>query len=151
MLGGLPDGWHDDWQMLVYVIANLSVVFFLLLNFLLSIIVDAYMVYKEKIKEDQFEMAFFSDILMTAWAWCQSKRWNWPSYTQWAHWLDSRPEDSTISLAQLAEIIKSQNMQSLLAFDQLYFNTSKDHSDKAMGDEPSELPDSTEDKESMTV
>lgn len=146
MLGGLPDGWAEEsWQMILYVICNLIVIFFLLLNFLLSIIVDAYMVYKEKVKEDQFEMAFFTDLLLTAWAWCQSKRWKWPSYVQWAHWLDSLPEDSTITLNELAQFINSPSKQAVLAFDQIYFNRAKGTEAEAKVDEPRQLPDSAKD------
>jgi len=42
MLGGLPDDWSDETNVLIFVSIHFVVFFFLLLNFLLAIIVEAY-------------------------------------------------------------------------------------------------------------
>eukprot|EP00277_Geminigera_cryophila_P048225 CAMPEP_0173089162 /NCGR_PEP_ID=MMETSP1102-20130122/25653_1 /TAXON_ID=49646 /ORGANISM="Geminigera sp., Strain Caron Lab Isolate" /LENGTH=679 /DNA_ID=CAMNT_0013972779 /DNA_START=41 /DNA_END=2080 /DNA_ORIENTATION=+ len=64
MIGGLPDGWSEDVNMLIYVSVNFIVFFFLLLNFLLAIIVEAYMKTRSHIEDIQYERNFFTDALL---------------------------------------------------------------------------------------
>ena len=57
MLGGLPEDFTDNLLFACYVVCFNLIVFFLLLNFLLAIIVEAYLKVKEALEEQQTEQA----------------------------------------------------------------------------------------------
>jgi hypothetical protein len=79
MIGELPEGWSEDLNLLVYVVANFLVFFFFLLNFLLAIIVEGYMRTRKLIEDITYERFFFIDLWLSFYHPLLGSRLGWPS------------------------------------------------------------------------
>ena len=83
LFGVLPTNWGDDKQLKeelqLWTVLYLMVVFLLILNFLLAIIVDAYMKVREGIIEFETENEFFSDVFHILDSTCRRIFFGWPA------------------------------------------------------------------------
>ena len=57
LFGGFQDGWTDSWEMRLFTVLYLLVLFLLVLNFLLAIIVEAYMALRAGIHFEKSDAA----------------------------------------------------------------------------------------------
>eukprot|EP00293_Proteomonas_sulcata_P012517 CAMPEP_0184304488 /NCGR_PEP_ID=MMETSP1049-20130417/13989_1 /TAXON_ID=77928 /ORGANISM="Proteomonas sulcata, Strain CCMP704" /LENGTH=503 /DNA_ID=CAMNT_0026616303 /DNA_START=36 /DNA_END=1547 /DNA_ORIENTATION=+ len=65
LLGSLPENFQDDWLLIIYVAMTNVIMFFLMLNFLLAIVVEAYMKVREQIEESETENEITYDLILT--------------------------------------------------------------------------------------
>ncbi len=79
MLGAVGENWADNTDLQAFTILYLMVMFLLVLNFVLAIIVEAYMGVRKANEECVIEMDFFSDVLVTAYAHVLSVIHDWPN------------------------------------------------------------------------
>jgi len=62
LFGGFQDNWAETIEMIVYTVTYMLVQFILILNFILAIIVEAYMQVRKNIEDNEVEMSFFVDV-----------------------------------------------------------------------------------------
>ncbi|HJO96260.1 MAG TPA: ion transporter [Victivallales bacterium] len=102
MLGGLPDGFLTDSLFAIYVLSFNVVVFFLMLNFLLAIIVEAYMrVTGAADKKNKTGQEFFSDIYSTSKAMLKTCLHGWPRHSALIMNMEGMSVKKTVGVSQL--------------------------------------------------
>ncbi len=79
MIGAVGENWADNTDLQAFTVLFLMVMFLLVLNFVLAIIVEAYMGVRKANEECVIEMDFFSDIITTGYAYVLGTIHNWPS------------------------------------------------------------------------
>lgn len=104
VLGTLPEYWTEDFRMAIYVALCLFIFFFLLLNVLLSIIVDAYMKVKEELLLLTIEKDFAVDAGLSYWNLIKWHRFGWPRSCQLSEWLDKNGGETVISQSRLQKL-----------------------------------------------
>ncbi len=82
LFGVLPADWGVDKQLerelQLWTVLYLMIVFLLILNFLLAIIVEAYMKVRESVEEHQTEEEFFTDVFHVLGSTCRRILFGWP-------------------------------------------------------------------------
>ena len=80
MLGEVPIGsdgassllrWSNDPLMFIFVVTFNFLIFFVMLNFIIAIIVEAYLNTKKMVENDETEQEFFTDCCSTIKAWAK--------------------------------------------------------------------------------
>ena len=83
LFGEFPEGWGDDpalqRELQVFVVLYLLVLFVLVLNFLLAIIVEAYMKLRALLDEIETEQEFLTDVGQSFWARMMGVWHGWPA------------------------------------------------------------------------
>jgi hypothetical protein len=79
MLGEFLEEWTDDTDLQAFVVLYLMIMFLLVLNFLLAIIVEAYMGVRTINEENEVEMEFFTDMLSVFQSSYLGRRYQWPA------------------------------------------------------------------------
>ena len=83
LFGEFPEGWGDDpalqRELQVFVVLYLLVLFLLVLNFLLAIIVEAYMKLRALLDEIETEQEFLTDVGQSFWARMMGIWHGWPA------------------------------------------------------------------------
>ena len=77
LFGEFQDGWTDSREMALFTVLYLLVLFLLVLNFLLAIIVEAYMQLREDIAAKQTEKSFLMDLSNSLSAYIQGSIRGW--------------------------------------------------------------------------
>jgi len=77
-LGEFLEDWATDTDLQAFIVLYLMIMFLLVLNFLLAIIVEAYMGVREVNEENEVEMEFLSDMAAIAQSAAVSYRHQWP-------------------------------------------------------------------------
>ena len=78
LFGSFPANWNQNQDLRVFVVLYLLILFVLVLNFLLAIIVEAYMRVREGIESQETEGEFFSDVLFSFSAFVRTRASGWP-------------------------------------------------------------------------
>jgi hypothetical protein len=78
MIGAVGENWADNTDLQAFTVLFLMVMFLLVLNFVLAIIVEAYMGVRKANEECVIEMDFFSDIVAAAYAHLLGMFYGWP-------------------------------------------------------------------------
>ena len=78
LFGSFPANWNQNQDLCVFVVLYLLILFVLVLNFLLAIIVEAYMRVREGIESQETEGEFFSDVLFSFSAFVRTRASGWP-------------------------------------------------------------------------
>ena len=78
LFGSFPANWNQNQDLQVFVVLYLLILFVLVLNFLLAIIVEAYMRVREGIESQETEGEFFSDVLFSFSAFVRTRASGWP-------------------------------------------------------------------------
>jgi hypothetical protein len=73
------DRWDSTFELQVYTVLFLVIVYLLILNFLLAIIVDAFMDIRKHIVELEIEQEFFTDVISMVLSYTLGKYRGWPS------------------------------------------------------------------------
>ena len=80
--GTVPEGYGDNWRLGLYGFIFVIIAFLLLLNFLLAIIVEAYIKVKEAIERQETENSFPTDVVCVLIAQFLQWRYRWPHYSK---------------------------------------------------------------------
>lgn len=78
MMGSLPDGWDRSAELTLFVLIYLVIVFFLVQNFLLAIIVEAYMTVRQTYEKLEIEQEFPTDVVNSYHAYVRAFIHGWP-------------------------------------------------------------------------
>eukprot|EP00285_Hemiselmis_virescens_P009071 CAMPEP_0173398062 /NCGR_PEP_ID=MMETSP1356-20130122/40418_1 /TAXON_ID=77927 ORGANISM="Hemiselmis virescens, Strain PCC157" /NCGR_SAMPLE_ID=MMETSP1356 /ASSEMBLY_ACC=CAM_ASM_000847 /LENGTH=83 /DNA_ID=CAMNT_0014357479 /DNA_START=8 /DNA_END=256 /DNA_ORIENTATION=+ len=76
--------------------------FLLVLNFLLAIIVEAYMGVREVNEENEIEQEFLTDMACLAQATLYAKRWDWPDGIILGRMLEGQPAKISVGFMDLS-------------------------------------------------
>jgi len=79
LFGSFPANWNQNQDLRVFVVLYLMILFLLVLNFLLAIIVEAYMRIREDIESQETEGEFFTDVLFSFSAFVRGHASGWPN------------------------------------------------------------------------
>eukprot|EP00293_Proteomonas_sulcata_P018780 CAMPEP_0184302900 /NCGR_PEP_ID=MMETSP1049-20130417/12762_1 /TAXON_ID=77928 /ORGANISM="Proteomonas sulcata, Strain CCMP704" /LENGTH=425 /DNA_ID=CAMNT_0026614299 /DNA_START=59 /DNA_END=1336 /DNA_ORIENTATION=+ len=82
MLGSMPENFGEDALLSVFTICFNFIVFFLMLNFVIAIIVEAYLKVKTEVEENEAENEFFTDLVSSFYAVSQGKLHGWPDHAE---------------------------------------------------------------------
>jgi hypothetical protein len=108
MIGGLeyvPDGFSQDTLLMIYICTFFVIMFFFMLNFLLSIIVDAYLRVKMAIDQQETEQNFVVDISSIFIVGIKSYIDKWPEPDDIAEKLKSFTALLTVNASTLAAVV----------------------------------------------
>jgi hypothetical protein len=108
MIGGLeyvPDGFSQDILLMIYICSFFVIMFFFMLNFLLSIIVDAYLRVKLAIDQQETEQNFVVDISSIFIVGIKSYIDKWPDPVMVAEKLKSFTALLTVNPSTLAAVV----------------------------------------------
>jgi len=90
LLGNLPSGYTNDFLLGLYVISTNILQFFLMLNFLLAIVVEAHTKVREDIANIEVENEIFTDLAWAVYREFQKFRYGWPHRMQLQAILETR-------------------------------------------------------------
>lgn len=122
MIGELNDEWKDENAFAVYFIFFMVVVFFLMLNFLMSIIIDAYTGVKKDLEQQLTEQNFFLDVLATVRCLCMSLWHRWPAGVPLARQLHLLQGTRKIGFQELYRTGLFPSSRSCVAFIEFYWD-----------------------------
>jgi len=103
-----------------YVLCFNVVVFFLMLNFLLAIIVEAYSKVAEEVATNEAARDLFTDIYLTTQARLKTMIWHWPSHHTIIGKIESMGCKKTVSMKNLRSVFPSWQLKSLHSFLEHY-------------------------------
>jgi len=78
LIGDFPDAWTDTMDLIVYTVLFMMVMFVLVLNFILAIVVEAYMSVREENAKCEIEMDFGTDVFYCFLAFFKRLYHGWP-------------------------------------------------------------------------
>eukprot|EP00238_Polyblepharides_amylifera_P014862 CAMPEP_0196576546 /NCGR_PEP_ID=MMETSP1081-20130531/5770_1 /TAXON_ID=36882 /ORGANISM="Pyramimonas amylifera, Strain CCMP720" /LENGTH=455 /DNA_ID=CAMNT_0041895171 /DNA_START=57 /DNA_END=1424 /DNA_ORIENTATION=- len=79
LFGDFQIKWTENIEMISYTISYMVICFLLIVNFVLAIIVEAYMKLRDDIKENQIQMEFFTDLFYSLQSKLMAFIHQWPS------------------------------------------------------------------------
>lgn len=79
LFGEFPDGWNESTDLMVYTILYIIILFLLVQNFLLAIVVEAYMKVREENEVQKTQDGFVPDVINSTGAYIKGKLKGWPS------------------------------------------------------------------------
>ena len=74
--------WTADPMLFLFQMAYILLLFMILLNFIIAILVEAYMVVKQEIEDKQSEQAFWTDCMETLEQWLLRRVHRWPRHNE---------------------------------------------------------------------
>jgi len=121
MQGSIPEEGLVDGLFISYVLLFHLVVFFLLINFFLAIIVEAFLKCKQGAEQDETELTFFADVGMTLHAYFVGLRNGWPRRLSIVRELDML-QTVRITDSMLADAFPKWSKQSRASFFRFYLS-----------------------------
>ena len=124
LFGEFPEGWGDDpalqRELQVFVVLYFLVLFLLVLNFLLAIIVEAYMKLRGAIDEKKTEQAFLTDVRQSVWSRALGLIYGWPSPRFLGSDLTALSGKNSVGFQELYATGLFRNPSSIRSFLQYY-------------------------------
>jgi len=116
LFGTFPDNWTDSTDLILYSVMFLMVLFILVLNFVLAIIVEAYMTLREVNEINEVEMEFFSDFYHCCTSRLYTFLYKWPPLDSLARSMELLPAKRTVGLPQLLKFANFSSQNSAVQF-----------------------------------
>jgi len=116
LFGNFQEDWTDSYDMIVYTVLFMAILFLLIINFVLAIIVEAYMKVRESIEENETELEFFSDVFYSSSAMCKRFIFIWPTVSVMCSKLETRCALITVGFTELEECKMFASDRSLTRF-----------------------------------
>jgi hypothetical protein len=120
MLGEFLEEWTDDTDLQAFVVLYLMIMFLLVLNFLLAIIVEAYMGVRTINEENEVEMEFFTDMLSVFQSSYLGRRYQWPAPELLGSILEGMNSRYNISFMDLYNTGMFRDQKSVVQFVRYY-------------------------------
>jgi len=120
MLGEFLEEWTDDTDLQAFVVLYLMIMFLLVLNFLLAIIVEAYMGVRTINEENEVEMEFFTDMLSVFQSSYLGRRYQWPAPGLLGSFLEGMNSRFNISFMDLYNTGMFRDQKSVVQFVRYY-------------------------------
>jgi hypothetical protein len=120
MLGEFLVDWTDDTDLQAFVVLYLMIMFLLVLNFLLAIIVEAYMGVRQINEANEVEMEFFTDMFSVMQSNYHSRLYQWPDPELLGNVLQGMNSRFNISFMDLFRTGMFKNQKSIVHFVRYY-------------------------------
>mmetsp|Transcript_21274 Transcript_21274/g.46660 ORF Transcript_21274/g.46660 Transcript_21274/m.46660 type:complete len:1658 (-) Transcript_21274:219-5192(-) len=120
LFGGFQENWVESTEMIIYTVSYMLVQFILILNFILAIIVEAYMKVREVIEEMEVEAEFFHDVFNAYLAHFVGMLSGWPDNKTLAESLESYCSRRTVGSHELRNTGMFKRGSSIVTFLRFY-------------------------------
>jgi len=104
LFGEFQDGWTDSREMAAFNVIYLMVLFLLVLNFLLAIIIEAYMKLRQDINAKQTEESFGKDLMGAFLGLLHQRTQHWPSAAELGAALEAQEARLSVGFSELVHM-----------------------------------------------
>eukprot|EP00930_Biecheleria_cincta_P025362 TRINITY_DN18068_c1_g1_i1.p1 TRINITY_DN18068_c1_g1~~TRINITY_DN18068_c1_g1_i1.p1 ORF type:complete len:832 (-),score=112.47 TRINITY_DN18068_c1_g1_i1:560-3016(-) len=118
MLGSIPDGFGLDAEQTIYILLFVFTMYFFVVNFLLAIIVEAYLEVKKEVQVSEVEQGFFTDVKDMLILMYMRARYGFPNATAIERLLAAQKGKLTVGVESIA--LKGWSRTSRQAFLKYY-------------------------------